>query len=137
MKISKKKLLEIINEELLNEVEPTSPNDTLEKLSKDIERFQNSGNPMLRRARDVFNKAGEDVGRHGLQRDEMIIADLYYALFATRQRLDALAKQAPIEEPEAQVEPSSLPRDDLERWQRDVDGPTGGLEIDENKLFEV
>tara|TARA_Y100000034_G_scaffold64311_3_gene77774 strand:+ start:2486 stop:2899 length:414 start_codon:yes stop_codon:yes gene_type:complete len=137
MQISKKRLLEIINEELLNEVEPTAPNDSVQKLARDIERFQNSANPMLRAARDIFNKAGDDVTRHGLRRNEMIIADLYYALFATRQRLNALAEAPQAEEPEAVKEPSSLPPTDLEKWEKDIGGPSGGLEIDENQLLEV
>ena len=130
MKVTKKRLLEIINEELLNEVQPTAPNDSIEKLAKEIERFQNNGNPMLRAARDIFNKAGDDVTRRGLQRNEMIIADLYYALFATRQRLEALAK-AP--EPELEQEPNTLPTIDPDKFPGDWKAGTPGLEIDERK----
>jgi len=140
MKVSKGRLLEIINEELLNEVEPTSPNDSIAKLSKDIEKFQNSGNPMIRAARDIFTKAGDDVTRHGLERNEMIIADLYYALFATRQRLNALSEAPAAPEPEEESpeqDRGSLPRTDLEQWKRSIGGKSGGLEIDENKLLEV
>ena len=134
MKISKKRLLEIIQEELLNEVEPSAPSDSIEKLSKDIERFQNSGNPMLRVARDIFNKAGDDVTRHGLERNEMIIADLYYALFATRQRLNALVT-APVKdkEPDRTREPSTLPQSNPDKFPGDWKAGTPGLEIDEGK----